>query len=282
VRRLIADGIGLEDMDGAYYQAFPLLLSACLNGNVTPAEQNGGEGDYLWTFTAPQTGAEDLDSFTLEVGDDVQAYEVPYCLVRSLTFVGDCVSGEAHVSADVFGHFVSQTTITGAIAIPTVEMCVGKLSRIWVDNTWAGLGGTEIANCLVNWEVTISGGAHPKFWGAANRYFTSHQQGAVTAEATFTFERNAAVAAEELLYRPAAGGVARTNRFVQLVMTGAQIGAGEVSSLTFDIAGQWTSWQTFGSEEEGNTLDVATLTCGYDLTGVQGLQVLVSTTTASI
>jgi hypothetical protein len=270
VRKLVADGLSIEDADGAYFQLFPLLFSCCLLGNVTPG------GAFIWTFAAPQTAAENLDSFTLEVGDNVQAYEIPYVMVRSMTITGDCISGEVHVSADCFGQFVSQTTITGAIAVPSVEMCIGKLSRIWVDNTWAGLGGTEITNCLVNWSVTLNGGAHPKFWGSANRWYTGHEQGAVTGEATFTFERNAAVAAEELLFRPAAGGVARTTRFVELVLGGVS------SSMTLDMAGQWTSWSSLGSEEEGNSLDVATLTFGYDITGTQGFQAVVTTNVASI
>ena len=55
---------------GAYYQMLPLLFSACLDGNITPAEDNLGEADWRWTFTDRLTGAEDLDTFTLEYGDD--------------------------------------------------------------------------------------------------------------------------------------------------------------------------------------------------------------------
>jgi len=287
VRKLLADGIGLEDMDGAYYQVFPVLFSCCLLGNVAPVEQTTGEGDYLWTFAAPQTAAENIDSMTLEMGHDITAaltvgYEVPYVQFRSITINGDCISGEVHVSAEGYGNFVDQTTITGAISIPTVEMCVGKLSRIYIDNTWAGLGGTELANSLVNWSVTINGGVHPKFWGSANRYYTSHEQGAISAEATFTFERNSDVRTEEATFRPAGGSVVRDDRFIQLSMTGTQIGSGDPQNLTIDMAGQWTSWQTYGAEEEGNSLDVATFTCGYDTTGTQGLRVLVTTNVAAI
>jgi hypothetical protein len=239
VRRLIADGIGLEDQDGAYFQMFPILFACGLLGNVSGVEQTSGEGDYLFTYAAPQTGAETVDSMTLELGDNVQAYEVPYVQLRSITITGDCVSGEVHCTADAYGYYVSQTTITGGISIPSVEMCVGKLSQIYIDSTWAGVGGTELTNCLVNWSVTINTGTHPKFWGTANRYFSGHNQGAITGEAQFTFGRTSGVATEELTYRPAAGGVARTNRFVQLKLSGTQIGAGSVPRRK---ATPWT-WQ---------------------------------------
>lgn len=282
VRKLIADGIGLEDMDGAYYQAFPILFNCCLLGNVSGVEQNTGEGDYLFTFAAPQTAAENIDSMTLEVGDNQQFYEVPYVQLRSITISGDCFSGEVHVSAEGYGQYVEQTTATAAVAIPSVEMCVGKLSQLYIDDTWAGLGGTELADSLVNWSVTINGGVHPKFWGSTNRKYTSHEQGAISAEATFTLERNADVATEELKYRPAAGGVTRDDRFVELKMQGTQIGSGDVHSLIIDLAGQWTSWQSLGAEEEGNTLDVVTLTAGYDTTGTQSVQVLVTTDISAV
>lgn len=287
VRRAHASGITLADADGAYFELFPLLFSSCLNGNVVAAEQTSGEGDYLWTFTAPQTGAEDLDTFTLEIGADDPAaatagHEVAYCLVESMTISGDCVSGEVHVSANVAGDEVIQTTVTGAIALPTAELCVGRLSRIYVDNTWAGLGSNEIANSLINWSVTINGGGHHKFWGGTVRHPSGHQQGYISGSAQFTFERNAAVRAEEAYYRAGADTYTQTERFVEILVTGNQIGSGEVQSLTLDMAGLWTDWQVFGAEENMNSLDVATLTFGYDATGAQGIQALVSTTLAAI
>ena len=39
---------------------------------------------------------------------------------------------------------------------------------------------------------------------------------------------------------------------------------------------------TLGAEEEGNSLDVATFTIGYDVTGAQGFTAKVTTDVASI
>jgi len=281
VRKLVADGISLEDADGAYFQLFPLLFSCGLLGSVSPAEQTSSEGDYLWTFAAPQTATENIESMTLEVGDNAQAYEIPYVQVRSITISGDCISGEVHVSAECYGQFVKQTTITGAISAPAVDMCIGKLSQIYIDDTWAEVGTTELASCLVNWEVTLNTGAHPKFWGSATRNYTSHEQGAITGEATFTLERKTDVATEELKFRPASG-YAQTLRAVELKMTGTAIGEGDSHSLVLDMAGIWTSWATLSAEEEGNSLDVCTLTFGYDTTGAQSFQALVTTDVSAI
>jgi hypothetical protein len=65
-------------------------------------------------------------------------------------------------------------------------------------------------------------------------------------------------------------------------LSGTQIGAGDNHTLALDMAGQWTAWQTFGAEEEGNSLDVATLTFGYDITGAQGFRALVTTDISAV
>lgn len=280
-RKILADGLNLEDADGAYFQLFPLLFSMGLVGNVTPAEQNPSEGDYLWTFAAPQTGAETVDSATLELGDDAQGYEVAYCMARNIRVTVDCESGEVHVTAGLFGDKVTATTLTGALSVPAVELCNGALARIYIDDTWAALGTAELALALVNAEINIETGVHPKHLGSASRLLSGHGQDAILGTATFTFERIAGVATEALNYRPASG-YTQTPRFVRLEVTGDQIGVGDSSTLTIDMAGIWTAWKTLGDEKAGNTLDVATLTFGYDPTGAQALSVAVTTTLATI
>jgi len=281
VRKVLAEGVTIEDQDGAYFQMLPVLLSMLMK-NITPAEQNGGEGDYLWTAAAPQTGAETLDSVTLEIGDDSKGYEIAYCLAKSLNIKIDCVSGEVHVSADCFGDQVTPTTLTGALSIPSsVEMMVGSLARLYIDDSWAGLGGTEFAASLISADITINGGAHPKFFGSAQQKLDSHGQAAIRATAKLTLERNATVVAEEAKYRPASGH-AVTERFMRVELTGNQIGAGDDQTLTIDLAGVWTAWQSLGAELDGNTQDVVTLTGGYDITGAQAVSVAVTTDVATI
>jgi len=281
-RRVLADGITLENVeDGMYFEALPLIFSMGIKASTGTA-QTTGQGDYLWTFAAPQTGAETVASITLEVGDDAQGYEIGYCLARRITLSGDCDSGLVSCTVEVFGEQIEQTTLTTSVAAPTnAEFMTAKLSRLYVDGTWAGLGATELAAALVNWQVVIDTGVHPKMLGSASRVFDSHGQNEIQATATFTLERTAAVIAEELLYRPAAAYTV-TPRFARLTVTGNQIGSGNNETLQIDLAGAWMQWTPLGTEREGNTLDVAVLQGGYDVTGAQGLSVSVTTRTANI
>jgi hypothetical protein len=282
-----AQGGTLADADGAYYGLFPLLFSSCLNGNVTAVEVTTAAGDYLWTFTGPQTGAEDLDTFTLEIGADDPAAptvgsEIAYCLIPQMTITGDCVSGEVHVSATFDGAEVVPTTITAGLSAAAAEFCVGRLSRIYINDTWAALGTTPLANALVNWSVTINGGAHHKFWGGTTRTPNGHQQGEIFGTASFTFERNAAVRVEMAKYRAGAATYTQDDRYISVQVTGSQIGAGTNHTLRLDMAGYWTDWQIQGGEENGNSLDVATFEMAYDPTGTQCFQALITTTQATI
>jgi hypothetical protein len=185
------------------------------------------------------------------------------------------------VSADLFGERIEQTTITGALSGGTVELCNGKISQMWIDGTWANIGTTEVTNSLVNWELSLTGGVHPKLLGSSSRLFSSHGQGEIAAMLTLTLERNSTIATEELLYRPAST-YSPTMRALRLKVTGDQIGSGDNSSLVMDMTGIWTSWQPLGGEVDGNMHDVVVLTLADDLTGAVGLQVDCTTTLTEI
>ena len=280
-RKVMAD-MTLEDSDGAYFEMFPIILSMALNGAVSASEQTSGQGDYLWTFAAPLTGAEDLDTFTFEKGDDTQAYEIAYCLARSVDISGDCESSEVHCSANITGDKVAQTTITPSQTEPTAHLMDAKLTRLYIDDTWASAGDSELEDVLVAFEFHLEGGAHHKHIGSSSKLAGSHGQGVIAATLTLTMERTSDVATEELHYRPAAD-YTPDMRVVRLCVTGDQIGSGTAASLTIDMAGVWTSWHSIGDEKEGNTLDIATLTLGDDTTSGSGsLSIAVITTTSAI
>ena len=282
-RHVIADGITLEDADGAYFDLLPLMFSMCLDGNVTATEQSTSQTDYLWTFTSPQTGSEDVDSITLEVYDDTQAYEVAYVLARSLNITGDCTTGECHVSADCFGDRIIQTTKTALTTYTATELLDAKLSRIYIDDAYSGLGGTELTGALVNWAIDLNGGVHPKFLGSSSRLFDSHGQDEISGTVTLTFERTSAVATEELKYRPAGSSYATTLRALRLAVSGTQIGSGDNHLFQYDMMGVWTAWQPIAGDTEGNTYDVATMTMAYDDTsGSNPCVVNVKCTTSAI
>jgi len=278
VRRVGAVGLTMAARDGAYFQLFPHLFSM---GLVKETPSAGGDGDYTYSFPAPMTSAVNVDTATLEVIDDSGAVEIPYSFVKAISISGDCDDGTFDVSADMVGQKVHPTTKTSGLSMGNVDMCVAKLTQVYVDGTWAGLGSTELANALVAFEINFETGLHAKWLGSDQMEYDNHGQGAIRGTAQLTFERTAAVLAEMAYYRPASGHDL-TKRFLRFKTTGPLIGGSVYHTLTLDFAGLWTDWQTIGSEKEGNNLDIATMTFGYDQTGAQVLAAEVVTDLSSI
>jgi hypothetical protein len=266
----------------SYFQAYPVIMSILLAGNISPAEQTGGQGDYLWDFTPDLSfGADnDLDSLTLEVGDDTQALEMEYVTARSCRISGtiaqDTGASAVSLNVPIFGRQLSKVSYTGAISIPTVNDLTSKLTRIYLDTSWAGVGGTEVTSLLRGFDIDIIGGAHPKFYGSANRYFDEVQQGPISAMFALTLERSA----NSITFYD--DFVAGTFGVMRLTNTGPQIGSGDNHSLVVDIGGYFEGFTNIGQTVQGNNLDLAVFRAVYDETGNKGLQVNVTTNLSGI
>src|SRR3990172_13373146 len=130
-----------------YFQLLPMLFSCGLLGNITPAEQTPSQNDMLWTFLPDIDGDNVPDSITLEMGDDTQAYEAEYLMFESIKLAGQIAQGadESPVSAEAayFARQVTPTTFTGGLSLPSMETMNAKLSRFYVNTTWAAPGTTQ-------------------------------------------------------------------------------------------------------------------------------------------
>ena len=283
VPRIGVEGLRLATPEGAYYQILPLLLSSLIIGNLSPSEVNVGEGDYLWPFTDPLTATETLETFTLESGDGTgasESVEVAYCLVRELEISGNAETGECTLSATIDGDELTPTTLTTVATMPTFTGIHGKLARLYVDDTWAGLGGSELTAALLDFSLRIVGGGHLKRRGSSTRKPTSHGQGELEITLSLGLERSVAdVITESAKFFDSTPDA----RFVRLIIdSGVVIGAGSNHSLTVDLAGVWNSWHSMGRDQDGNSLDVAMLECGYDSTGTHAFDIDLVTNVAAI
>lgn len=283
VPRIGVEGLRLTTPGGAYYQILPLLLSSLIKGSISASETNVGEGDYAWPFTDPLTGAETLDTFTLESGDGASAsesVEIAYCVVREIELTGNAETGECTLTATIDGDELTPTTLTTVATMPSFTGIHGKLAQLYVDDTWAGLGSNELEKALLDFSLRIVGGGHLKRRGSSTRKPTSHGQGEIEITLSVGLERSVAgVITESAKYFDSTPDA----RFVRLIIdSGVIIGAGANHTLTVDLAGVWTSWHTMGRDQDGNSLDVATLEVGYDSTGEHAFDIDVITNVATI
>jgi hypothetical protein len=271
----LVDGFTLN-LEDAYFQALPFLMSMALKGDITAAIHTTGQGDYDWPFTPSLTATNTQDSFTVEVGDDLQAYLLKYVMCKKLTIAGAMGQNQAvKVTADCFAQSCAPTTFTGALTIPAIEPMVANQTLLYVNTSWATKGTTLKTGLLRDYSLEIITGLHPKFHGGALTYDV-HGESYIEAMLKLTLEGNSDA---NTLFT---GYQARTPYAITLKIPGAQIGSGQTHFLKVSLWGIFEEMQPMGSEAEGNNLHVALFHGLYATTGAAMLAVDVCTNKATV
>lgn len=252
IRQIMVDGATLT-MQNAVFQRLPWLLSMGLRTVTLPSTPvTAGQGDYLWDFSHSLTAANNPDAFTIEYGDDTQAYEIEYCMARRYKIdlkVGEDAS--VSVETEIFGRQITATTFTAALTNPTVTDMIANLSRIWIDPAWASLGTTEKTALMRECSIEILTGLHPKFFAANSKTFQTHGENFLDCRATFTFEGGSDADAQFDLFQ------AGTARAIRVGCYGPQIGTGTPHALVVDMFGTWEEIIPLASNKDGNNLHTA-------------------------
>ena len=257
----------------AGFQQFILPFATGLKGNVTASEQTSAQGDWKWTFTPGLTqaaGDNAPDSFTLQVGDDQQGWRIPYCMTDRISIKGKVSQdgGAAPVSLEsgFFGRYIEENALTAGQALEGSAPANAKLAQLYVDSSWAGVGGTEVADGLDEFTLEILTGVHPVFRGSGANYFNRHAEGIIGYTATFVVEH---ALRDELMSSQQAGSL----QVARLKLTGSQIGSGVNHSLIVDMGGAWEDVSAIDNSDRGDNLATIALRAMYDDTGAKGLQV---------
>ena len=266
----------------AGFQQLILPLLTGLKGAVTATETTPDQDDYSWTFTPGLTvaaGDNAPDSFTLQLGDEQQAWRVPYCMTDRITIKGkvsqDGGSAPVSVEQGFFGRFIEENAFTAAQPLQAVTDMNAKLAQLFVDTSWAGVGGTELSDALDEFTVEILTGVHPVFRGSTTNYFNKHREGVIGYTASFVVDT---ATRDELFSSQQAGDL----QVVRLKITGPVIGTGVAHSLTLDMGGRWEDVTPIDNSDRGDNLATIALHGQYDTTGAKGLQVVLVTNQATI
>jgi hypothetical protein len=108
---------------------------------------------YTYTFT-PTVAVDDLKTMTLEVGNDTQAYQIPYVLGQKLEISWTRGQG-VKMNVDLLGQRLIPQAFTGALSDRTLEDVVGTTAKVWIDNAGGTIGTTQALNVLggkVSWD----------------------------------------------------------------------------------------------------------------------------------
>jgi hypothetical protein len=207
-----ASGVGYDDLVIPFSQ---------LKGGVTGT---GAGADKTWTFTPSATAANAPESYSIDVGDDIQNWRVQYGMAprfRLSAGLGDVTSLEM----DWFG----QRAVKGSAASPAPNTAIkipGDLWTIKFAANIAGLGAASVqTNFLIGWELEVMTGLLWRHYMDGNLYGGQHVETDIAATLTMTVESTALAVSQ--FYDKA---LAATMDFLRLKATGPSLGASNYSA----------------------------------------------------
>lgn len=142
------------------FDEFHRWLEMAIKQCVTPT----GTNPYTWVYAHDPTANNQIASYTLErsltEGSNTIGQEINYATLQTLTVRGAANSPIAY-EASGFARRIQTASITGALSHPTIEIPPFAASKVYIDTSWAGLGGTQLTgtNGVLSWEFTIRTGA---------------------------------------------------------------------------------------------------------------------------
>lgn len=164
---------GIEEVSWSFqgdatYEQLPYFL----NGVIEPATVTG-TGPYTYTYAPNYAASNAQKTYTIEYGDDLQAYEIEFAYLKTLT-----MSGGAHspvkMSAQGGARQKSEVSFTGSLTAPTVETIMGNSCQLYYGTSWSNLtgGGTLATATLIDWSITMESGLMPSKRTDGTDYFT--------------------------------------------------------------------------------------------------------------
>lgn len=257
-----------------HFEELPYFLDMGINGDVSPSGGTSGQG-RTWTFTKSTTSRNFQGSYTVEYGDDQQAYESPFTQAEQLEFtwaMGEPVT----FSATLFGHFETTGPFTGSLApSDTIETAVSNRTTLYTDTAWANLGNTTADASLVNAVVRIPTGLQRQKYADGSLEFSGTVEGRYAAEVELTYVHNSSGRERFIEYEQ------QNLRFIRLETLGSTFGStgGENRTFRVDVAIKYTEPPQLFTDANGENTVVLRGTSFSDTGGNELAITVINTTT---
>lgn len=232
----------------ATYQQIIDILSMASKGNITPSTPTGATNSRLWTFTPNLSASNAQDAYTIQYGDDTQAWIASFCMVSSLE-LSIALNQVLTLRAELFAHHAEKGSFTGSIADPTVVEIVANNLKVYIDNAWSGLGVTEFADLVTGGSIRLTTGLVPVKYADGLLNFSNFVEQRRNLELTLEMVVGSGAIAEYDAY------VAGTTRAIRLKFTsGEEIEPGFNYTFTIDMLGKYSAAPEIFGERDGENL----------------------------
>jgi hypothetical protein len=280
----VGSEIELEFEGELYDRLAVFLFSNAIRGNVTATQPDSMDqpNTYQWEFepsmTAPNTPDQTngIDTFTLEYGDNVQAYEVEHLYTVSVEITG---APDEPVTATwtVRGRQVSEGSFTGALSAPTIAGYFPfNLSQFYIEaDAYDSIGSTQKTGMLRAFTWTFETQFTGRVSADGTLYFTGLNEDKKTVELELTYYRDDTNSAAEFdAYQ------AQSMRYMRIELLGdTEMDSGQDNPpyIYLDGAFRYTEWPEL-DDEDGTSVVTVTAQAFYDTTKANMMTCTVGTT----
>jgi len=126
-----------------------------------------GAGPYTWLFDPSESGANDPRSYTFErrLTEGVSPADIEAAFVHMKSFtISQGVNEPTKLRVEMFGRRVQTSTLTAALAVPTLTFLSAGMWTVFIDADTTVFGTTQITGSIRTFEFTYQTGLFPKFF----------------------------------------------------------------------------------------------------------------------
>lgn len=220
----------------ATFEGLPIILSASIDDIVAGSGVGSTPEAYSYTYAVPTTnGAAATKYYTLEAGNNQQAYEMEYSFVPDWSLKG-AQNTALMVSANWQGRQKTATTFTGALTAPMVEEILFNKGKLYYDS--ASMGDTVQTGSWLGFNLNYVSGWKAVYTGDGNLYWSLPVFKGATITGDITLEDSTLAAT--IKGHQAAG----TTGLMRWLFEGSTTGAGgtyQKKTFRADMAVTWLS-----------------------------------------
>jgi hypothetical protein len=267
--------IGFTSSEKLTYEDFPWWLQFMIGVNAgLAAVGDAGTPEAFTREAVPSLETDDLASMTLEFNHVGNPYESSQVMVNTWTIrIDPDNEGAWMLDTEMVGRTWDTTAFTGSLPDRTVSIIKAPGTKMFIDDTFGGLGTTQLTGKLIGASVTGNNNLHLKAFSEDEVNFAAGKvgRGLRTFDAQFVWEFDDDV--EFAKYRTTGDPV---ERFVRIEREGATIHGAVKKRARIDMNGFYMSWAP--GDREGNLTMTMGLACYYNATAGYSLAIEVVNT----
>jgi len=186
----VADGEVAFAENEANFEQIGYQFAAGVQDTVSGAANGGTSNAYKYVYTLATTAAPTTKTYTIEGGDNQQEYQATYGFCEEITLKG-APKEAVKISSKWRARSVAKGTFTASLAVPTVEQILFQKGKIYLDAVGGTLGGTQLTNTWLGFDMKIDTGLVPVYTGDGNIYYSFEKCIGPTVTGSITFEHDA-------------------------------------------------------------------------------------------